>query len=363
MPAANRGAEPYSAWFADADEQVLYFGLSPFWDLWWQSQGDARRDLAEPGDHLIGRFDLASEHFLVPLRVRGLAPTVRSSVWDVLVHSNGFIYFTTYFEEIGQVAADGRDVRFFPNLGVGFNELWEGPEGNLWVSRYSDRPDDVSAQRFGSIVELTPDGKLVREIRLEKRSGAFTAPKSLAVDPRTHEIWMNADLFLENGLRRFVAIHFSPEGTVSSRRMAPPAPELHFVSFDRRGTGYFVESSREDLWLRVEPPGEAETRIPLGPRNPLDFVQDIKISKDGMVTLAYWSGHVTLVRRRGAGFEKAVLDLSLPDRCILPRRRSLLYSAIVHANYVYATLYCGGTILRAPIPQGPGDWKVFRAPG
>ena len=31
MPRANSGVEEYSAWFADSDGRVLYFGLSPFW--------------------------------------------------------------------------------------------------------------------------------------------------------------------------------------------------------------------------------------------------------------------------------------------------------------------------------------------
>ena len=34
-PSWNAGPEPYSAWFGDAHDGVLYFGLSPFWTLWW----------------------------------------------------------------------------------------------------------------------------------------------------------------------------------------------------------------------------------------------------------------------------------------------------------------------------------------
>ena len=127
MPPANRGSEAYSAWFADARGRMLYFGLSPFWQLWWRSGGDPLGDLAQPGDHLIGRFDLERETFLAPLRVRDGGPDVRSSIWDVLVHSNGRIYYTTYFEEIGSVNPDGTDVRAFEGLGRGFNELYEGP--------------------------------------------------------------------------------------------------------------------------------------------------------------------------------------------------------------------------------------------
>ncbi len=99
----NRGVEPYSAWFGDSDGRILYFGLSPFWTLWWDWGGDPRADLQARGDHLIGRFDLSRAQFLEPLRVRSHAPEARSSVWDVLAHSNGRIYYTTYFEEIGSV--------------------------------------------------------------------------------------------------------------------------------------------------------------------------------------------------------------------------------------------------------------------
>ncbi len=53
MPPANSGEEAYSAWFGNSDGSVLYFGLSPFWELWWQCEGDAAADLSRPGDHLI----------------------------------------------------------------------------------------------------------------------------------------------------------------------------------------------------------------------------------------------------------------------------------------------------------------------
>ena len=162
MSPANRGDEAYSSWFADSDGRILYFGLSPFWELWWSREQDPLVDLEVPGDHLIGRFDLERETFLPPLRVRGLGPDSRSSVWDVLAHSNGRVYYTTYFEEIGSVKPDGSDARAFPDLGAGFNELYEGPSGNVYASRYSDAPARPERRRYGAIVELTPHGRLVR---------------------------------------------------------------------------------------------------------------------------------------------------------------------------------------------------------
>jgi hypothetical protein len=351
MEPANRGVERYSAWFGDSDGRVLYFGLSPFWELWWQSGGDPHTDLAEPGDHLIGRFDLERERFLRPLRVRGLESGSRSSVWDVLAHSNGRVYFTTYFEETGSVAADGSDPRIFSGLGAGFNEIYEGPNGNLYVTRYSDAPRDANAQRYGAVVELTPDGELVREIRFEKRGERFMAPKSVAVDPGTGEIWLNTDTFLADGSVLYEAIRLAPDGRVLNRQAAPP--ELHFVSFDPEGRGYFAEVSDGQFQLRITRPGGEPVSLPLGPREGADFIQDIKFAPSGVAALAFWSGRVTLVRPRGTGFEHVNLRLELPPQCAAPLGRSLVYTAVPRTAKVYATLFCGARVLSTPIPT---DW-------
>jgi hypothetical protein len=279
MERANRGVEAYSAWFADSDGRILYFGLSPFWELWWRTGGDARADLAKPGDHLIGRFHLERETFLPPLRVRSMGFDSRSSVWDVLVHSNGRIYYTTYFEEIGSVNPDGSDVRAFSGLGAGFNELYEGPAGHIYVTRYSDAPRDVERQRYGGVVVLTPDGELVREIRFERDDQRFTAPKSLAIDPASGEIWLNTDTFWVDGSILHETLRLAPDGRVLSREVAPP--ELHFIRFDAGGRGYFAESLNAAFRLRITT-GERELAvIPLGPRKPLDFVDRTSTSQQG----------------------------------------------------------------------------------
>ncbi len=348
MPQVNRGSEAYSAWFADSDGRILYFGLSPFWDLWWRSGGDPLADLAEPGDHLIGRFDLERERFLSPLRVRAGGPDSRSSVWDVLAHSNGRIYYTTYFEEIGRVNPDGSDVRAFTGLGAGFNELYEGPSGNIYTTRYSDAPHDPDQRRYGAVVELTPEGRLVREIRFERDDERFTAPKSLAVDPHSGEIWLNTDTFRADGSVVYETLRLAPDGRVLAREVAPP--ELHFMRFDPQGHGYFAESVAGAFRLRITAQGRELALIPLGPRNPLDFIQDIHFTAGGDAVLAFWLGRVTLVRQEGGRFRATDLLLSRPSECTPPEGRSLLYSAVAHGERIYATLYCGGTILSAPIP-------------
>ncbi len=349
MPPANRGPETYSAWFADARGRILYFGLSPFWELWWRSGGDPLGDLAQPGDHLIGRFDLERQSFLAPLRVRSGGPDSRSSVWDVLVHSNGRIYYTTYFEEIGSVNPDGSDARAFAGLGTGFNELYEGPSGNIYTTRYSNAPAHPERRQYGAVVELTPEGGLVREIRFERDDERFTAPKSIAIDPRSGEIWLNTDTFQADGSIVYETLRLAPDGAVLLREAAPP--ELHFVRFDSVGRGYFAESANGAFRLRITTDGRELARLELGPRDPLDFVQDIHFTQAGEAVLAFWSGRVTLVRREGDRFRATDLRLERPEECAPPRGRSLLYSAVVHGERVYATLHCGGTILSAPIPR------------
>jgi hypothetical protein len=355
MERANRGVETYSAWFGDSGGRILYFGLSPFWELWWRTGGDARADLAKPGDHLIGRFDLERQTFLPPLRVRSMGFDARSSVWDVLAHSNGRIYYTTYFEEIGSVNPDGSDARAFSGLGAGFNELYEGPDGHIYVTRYSDAPRDVERQRYGAVVVLTPDGELVREIRFERDDQRFTAPKSLAVDPISGEIWLNTDTFWVDGSILHETLRLAPDGRVLSREVAPP--ELHFVRFDAGGRGYFAESLNAAFRLRITL-GERELAvIPLGPRNPLDFIQDIHFTARGDTLLAFWSGRVTLVRQEGSVFRSVDLLLSRPEGCVPPQGRSLLYSAVAFGERIYATLYCGASILSAPIPARASEWR------
>lgn len=356
VPAATRvftddtlpsGPESYGAWFADTDGRVIYFGLSPFWELWWRSGGDARADLAEPGDHLIGRFDLDVERFLPPLRVRAAGPESRGSVWDVLVHSNGRIYYTTYFEEIGSVAADGSDVRHFAGLGTGFNELVEGPDSHVYVTRYSDAPADPAARRYGAVVVLSPEGELVRELRLAPAAGRFVAPKSLDVDPRSGEIWVNTDTFEPDGRIVHETLRLAADGRILERRAAP---ELHFMRFDRRGRLWLAESREGVLSLRVLRAGRLLARLPLGACEPLDFVQEIWPTADGGALLALWSARVIRVVPSGTGFRVAALRLEVPPACRPPVGRSLLYTAVAHRGYLYATLFCRATLLRAPLP-------------
>ncbi len=347
MDPANRGSERYSAWFADSDGRVIYFGLSAFWEASWTGEGGGTADLAVPGDYLIGRFDMESERFLAPLRVRGVESGARSSVWDVLVHSSGRICYTTYFEDIGCVEPDGDDAVVFEAVGTGFNELTEGPEGALYVTRYMSVPVGEPSEAYGAVVVLSADGELLREFRFEREDGDHTAPKSIAVDPRSGEIWINTDSFRADGSVFYETVRLAPDGEVRARDSGPP--ELHFVRFDARGRGWFAEAWGETLRLRVVADDSELASVDLGPRYGYDFIQDIHFDADGAAVLALWSGRVFVARLRNAALEVRALRLRRPN-CPGLAGPPLVYSAFVYAGHVYATAHCGGTVLRAPLP-------------
>lgn len=346
-PEANSGREAYSAWFADSDGRTLYFGLSPFWTPWWQGGGDATADLREPGDHLIGRFDLARERFLPPLRVRRRDEGARGSVWDVLAHSSGRVWYTTFFEEIGSVRADGGDVRHYSELGVGWNELVEGPGGNVYATRYGDASGARPAQGSGSVAMIAPDGTLLAEHHLGGPPDSYTAPKSLAVDPASGEVWLNTDSFGPDGVVSHETIRLAADGRVLERTQGPE--ELLFPAFDARGRAWLALRSGGHLRVRVL--GAAPLELDLGELGPADFAQELRPTPDGGALVGRWSGRVQRVRPAGQAFAIDEIRFELPPDCRPPTGRSALYTPVVHGDRAYATLFCGARVLRAPLPR------------
>jgi len=360
MDEANRGREAYSAWFADRAGGVLYFGLSPFWTLYWQQDSDPLADLAAPGDHLIGRFDLERDGFLPPLRLRESdASSLRGSVWDVHAHSNGRIYYTTFFEEIGYVdPATGE--RASREHGSGLNELTEGPEGLVYVTRYGTSPESGS-EPASSVVVLDPELNLLREIPLPPLATGRAAAKSIAVDPRSGEIWVNADVLAAPARNEeraatspavasvagYVRLRFSASGELLESRPAPP--ELLFVRFDASGRAWLAEDEGGSLVLRVLDSGREIARASLGPRGALDFAQDLHFADDRRAVLALWSGRVYVARLDASGLDVREQRLTFPASCTPPRGRALLYSAVLYREALYGTLYCGATVLRQPL--------------
>lgn len=346
-PETGSQAERYSAWFADERDGVIYFGLSPFWSTLWAT-GDPSADLRVPGPHLIGRFEIASESFLPPLEVRASAPDVRSSVWDVLAHPNGWIYYTTFFEGMGRVNPASGAVEYFPALGQGLNELALGPHGRVYLTRYGSGLEERVAKRYGGLVVVSESGEKLGELPLDARAGAQTAPKSVAVDPLSGRVFVNADV-LEGERVEFA--RFVIDGNLAYLEGPFFAPELLFVAFAPDGRRYSVEDDRGRLRLTIFDGARARATLDLGAREPSDFAQDIHIAADGTAAVAFWSGRVELVRERDGRLEHASLVLDKPDDCGPPPGRSLVYSAFTTETDVFATLFCGVTILRAPLPQ------------
>jgi len=344
------GPERYSSWFADERDGVIYFGLSPFWADMRAHGGDPTADLLEPSAHLIGRFEIERERFLPPLLARRPGPDSRSSVWDVLAHPNGWIYYTTYFEEMGRVRPGMGDVEHFDSLGTGLNEIALGPDGDLYVTRYGAGTEDEPNGGDGSVVVISPGGALLSEVPLHARDGAVTAPKSIGVDPKSGEVWLNADVIAPNGKVSFSTFHLGPDLKLIARSDAPP--ELMFVSFDRSGRGFFVEDRGGRVELRVTRAGAELARLDLGARAPADFAQDVHFAADGTAAIAFWSGRVELVREVNGKYEHAQVTLERPAECVTQEQNAIFYSAFVEAHAVYATLYCDAAIVRAPLPDG-----------
>lgn len=347
----NAGEERYSAWFGDARDGVLYFGLSPFWTLWWQSGGNPRLDLDRPGDHLIGRFDLRTRRFLEPLRPRSRADGARGSVWDVLAHSSGRIYYTTFYEQLGWIARDGSAGEHFSHLGTGFNELAEGPDGRIYVTRYADAPQAAAQPSHGAVTAIEPDGALVWEARFPRaQDGSFVAPKSIAVDPIGGQVWINTDTFDRNGsLARHETLRLSAQGELQERDAGPV--ELQFAAFAPGGEGWFAEARLGWIWIRRVAPGGAERSLRLARLGPTDFAQDIEPMGDGSAVVALWSHRAFRVSGAGESLVAREIRFHLPPDCEPPEHRSLTYTAVVWHRDVFATLFCGPTVLRARLPE------------
>lgn len=341
----GHGPERYSAWFADERDGIIYFGLSPFWTE-MRAHGAATGDLAEPSAHLIGRFELGHNDFLRMLVARPAGPDSRSSVWDVLAHPNGWVYYTTYFEEMGRVRPASGEVENF-DVGTGLNEIAVGPNGNLFVTRYGSADPSQRAAQDGALVEISPEGKLLREVPLHARDGAFSAPKSVAVDPLSGEVWLNADVIAPDGAVSFATFHLGADLALLQR--SEPPPELLFVAFSRDGYGVFVEDDAGQVRARVVRGGRELSRVDLGPRVAGDFAQDVHFASDGSAVIAFWSGRVEVLREVAASGTYAAtrVQLEKPTGCEPP---ALFYSAFLEPGGIYATLYCDATIVRAPVP-------------
>jgi hypothetical protein len=308
---------------------VLYFGVSAFWSAMRASGGDATAELRAGAPRELGRFDLARGRMLPALAIGPLE--ARSGVWDVLAHPNGWVYFTTFFENAGRVDPVSGRVEWFAGAGTGLNELALGPRGSVLATRYGQ------GGASGAVVVLDERGALLAQHALVADAGIVAAAKSLAYDPIRDAVWVNTDLLPAAGGApghdaRVLAF-------ADGRELARwSAPELQFMAFSADGTGFLVERTEELLRLRVLPPRTgaqpqwAGRLIPLDDAFPaLDFAQDLKLAPGGSAIVTRWSGRVHVISP-----DREVRDLHLPRRA-----DGLYYSAVQRGRELCAT-HCGG---------------------
>jgi len=340
---APSAAERTCAWYGDARDGVLYFGEAAFWSSTRAAGGDPTADLRRPGPRWIGRFDLAAQRFLPPLRVE--APDGGSGVWDVLAHPNGRIYFTSYFDDAGFVEPRSGETRLLPALGRGLNELALGPDGTLLASRYGAP---------GSVLLFDPEGRPQAEHRLAPPPGFRVAPKSVAYDPVRHEIWVNTDLLPKAG---GAVGHDARVLDLAGRELLRiERPEVQFMHFAADGSGALAELEGQRLSLRLLPPGTPgapraagrlvllDDAFPAG----LDFVQDVKPAPDGALLVTRWSGRIHRVTADGR-----VRTLDLPRE----EPDALYYTAVQSDDRICATLCADVEVVCRSLPRAPGDLR------
>ncbi|MDX1648338.1 MAG: hypothetical protein R3263_00665 [Myxococcota bacterium] len=333
--------EPWCAWFGDVGGDTLYFGISAFWGASRAAGGDPRADLRVPGPQPIGRFDLERERFEPPLLV-GPADAP-GGVWDVLVHPDGTLWFTTFFGTAGRVDPGSGAVERLEAAGTALNELALAGAGTVVASRYRAHPDGD-----GEVLVLGPDGAVRARLRLPAPPGLTVAAKSVAWDPLRDEIWVNTDLLGPGGeARGHDARILDPQGR---ERMRFRTPELQFVTFGPDGTGWFAERDGPRLRLRIRPPGRAASPLPTGTLVALDdafpatdFVQEIRGAADGSALVTRWSGRLHHVLPDGS-----VRDVQLPRG-----PDALYYTAVRHDGRICATR-CGEVAVVCRDLDGPG---------
>jgi len=330
-------AERYCAWYGAEEDDVLYFGEAAFWSSYRRAGGDPRADLAAAGPRRIGRFDLEARRLLTPFDVG--APESRSGVWDVLP-LDGRVYFTTYFEDAGFVELSDGSVTILADT-RSWNEVSRGPAGRLLVSRYGD-----ATGGGGAVLEVSRDGEVLAEHRLEAPEGVTLAAKSPAWDPVANEIWVTTDRLPLPAAgddsaafpRPTLVLDRSSGAEVARIGTAERPIEIQFVRFEIDGRGYLSVSEGGELSLVMLSP-ESDRRHWTTARRvllddhfaaALDFAQDIQPGPDGSVIVTRWSGAVHRVEADGR-----VRTWSLPQA-----DGSLYYTAVATGDGVCATR-CG----------------------
>lgn len=296
---AGAGGEKLCAWFGDRAGDTLYFGEAAFWNAYRAHGRDPSADLDESGRQWIGRADLAHERLEPPLDVT--QPGARTGVWDVLAHPNGRLYFTTFFEDSGWVDPLTGARRRLEAVGPGLSELALASGGQIVAARYG-RP----GQRDGSVVRFSADGFVIHEWPMVPSEEQRVAPKGVAYDRVREETWVLTDL-LPDRSDAAIAHDTRVIDRWGHERLRIDRPEIQFAYFDPDGTGYLAERDGAALSLRILAPGDGADPLSRGrvvlldagfPAG-FDFVQDLKVARDGRVVATRWSGQVHVVSPDG----------------------------------------------------------------
>jgi hypothetical protein len=325
LEAPDGAGERSCAWFGDVRGPVLYFGVSAFWSALRGSGGDPMADLATPGPRWIGRFDLARERFLAPLVLEPAGAA--SGVWDVLAHPNGRVYFTTYFDLAGSVDPASGEVERFAAAGLGLNELALGENGEILVTRYG-----LGEDATGALVVLSERGEVLAEHTLASAPGRRALAKSVALDPKRREVWLNTDLLPRSDGGQIG--HDTRVLAVDGRELRTiTRPEIQLFAFEPDGTGLFAEAAQGRLWLRRRSPAGLDRFVLLDGAFDAahDFAQDLRVEADGSSVITRWSGHVHVVEQSGRS-----------RNLVLPRSAAgeLYYTATRRGSRICATR-CG----------------------
>ena len=196
-------------------------------------------------------------------------------------------------------------------------------------TRYADAPEDAARSSHGAVTVIEPDGALVWETRFERAAdGSFVAPKSIAVDPRSGEVWVNTDTFAADGsLARHETLRLSADGALLERDAG--SSELQFAAFSPLGEGWFAEARDGWIWLRWRAPGRAERSLRLGALPPSDFVQDIDPGPEGAAVVALWSRRAFEVRAVGGSLVAREIQFRVPPECEPPNRTDQNVAAVL----------------------------------
>lgn len=298
LPQPPGSPEHYCAWYGEARGPTLYVGISAFWSSSARHAGDATADLQVPGPQWVGRFDLASERWLEPLRTS--EEPRPGGTWDVLPRPDGRVAFTTFFGSAGRVAPDGT-VERFEAAGTGLAEIAPGPGEGLVAARYREE---------GGAVVLSDAGEPVAWLASPRPAPA----KSAVWDAGRGWVWILADRPQGSGWPQHPAWAVDLEGRPRIALAGPePHPELQFARFDARGAGHLALVQDDRLVLRPVAPGEPLDLRDLSPLTTAppaillddafaashDFVQDLQLGPDGRLVVTRWSGIVHVVSPGG----------------------------------------------------------------